>query len=210
VRSLVIVVVAGSLSLAQSVVPVEKEPHHRVAFENTWVRVLDVSFPAGAASLFHRHALNNVAIRIVGGTTRADPVGGEGRPQLVPTGRVVFYTASPPYEHRVSNVGTAAVRILDIELLGAGTAVDTGANDDLARHVVEIENDHVRVSRIELGPGESLPAHSHRRGWLAVIVAGRKPGDFAWHAPGSRVSAGGAAERVDLVEIEPKDGPLHR
>ena len=73
-RSLVIVVVAGSLTLAQSVVPVEKEPHHRVAFENTWVRVLDVGFPAGAASLFHRHALNNVAIRIVGGTTRADPV----------------------------------------------------------------------------------------------------------------------------------------
>ena len=91
------------------------------------MRVLDVGFPAGAASLFHRHSLNNVAIRIVGGTTRADPVGGEGRPQLVPTGRVVFYSASPPYEHRVVNVGTSAVRILDVELLGTRPAADTGA-----------------------------------------------------------------------------------
>ena len=203
-RSLVIVVVAGSLALAQSVVPVEKEPHHRVAFENTWVRVLDVGFPAGVASLFHRHALNNVAIRIVGGTTRADPVGGEGRPQLVPTGRVVYYSASPPYEHRVVNVGPSAVRILDVELFGATSAADSSVDDDLARHVVEVENEHVRVTRVQLGPGESLAAHTHRRGWLAVVVAGRKPGEFAWHLPGSGLSVGQAAHPVDIVEIEPK------
>ena len=203
-RSLVIAMVAGSLTLAQSVVPVEKEPRHRVAFENTWVRVLDVGFPAGAESLCHRHALHNVAIRIVGGTTRADPVGGKGRPQYVPTGRVVFHSASPPYEHRVVNVGTSAVRIVDVELFGARLTADTGASDDLAWHVVEIENEYLRVTRVLLGPGESLPAHTHQRGWLAVTVAGRTPGEFAWHGPGSRVSVGEAAERVDLVEIEPK------
>ncbi|AMY08189.1 Cupin domain protein [Luteitalea pratensis] len=203
-KSLAVAVLAGSLTLAQSVVPVEKEPHHHVAFENTWVRVLDVGFPAGVASLFHRHSLHNVAIRIAGGTTRTDPVGGEGRPQTVPTGRVVFYSASPPYEHRVVNVGTSAVRILDVELFGATPTADTSADDDVARHVVEVENEHVRVSRVQLGPGESLPAHTHRRGWLAVVVAGRTPGEFAWHLPGSRVSVGDATERVDLVEIETK------
>ena len=80
-------------------------------------------------------------------------------------------------------------------------AADTGASDDLARHVVEVENEHVRVTRVQLGPGESLPAHTHRRGWLAVIVAGRKPGEFAWHrreaaCPSAKLPSGSTSWRL--------------
>ena len=32
-------------------VPVEKEPHHHVAFQNQYVRVLDVFFPVGEPAL---------------------------------------------------------------------------------------------------------------------------------------------------------------
>jgi quercetin dioxygenase-like cupin family protein len=205
-RSLVAFAVAGLLTQVPSIVPVEQEPHHRTAFENPWVRVLDVAFPAGTTSLFHRHALNNVAIRIVGGTTRADPVGGEGTPRDVPTGSVLFYSASPPYEHRVANVGPSPVRILDIELSGASVATDTSVDDDLARHAVEVGNAHVRVTRVRLESSASLRSHTHQRGWLAVVIAGGTPGQFAWHQAGARVSVGGAGEPVDVVEVEPKDG----
>jgi hypothetical protein len=190
--------------LAQPVVPVEQEPRHRTAYENAWLRVLDVRFDAGMASLFHRHALNNVAVRIVGGTTRADPVDGEGRPLLVPTGRVVFYLASPPYVHRVVNVGAAAVHIVDVELLGARPVQTTGTIDDMSGHVVEIENEHVRVSRVRLGPGVSLPAHTHARGWLDVVIAGEVPGSIAWHDAARPVAISGRPAGLEYVEIEPK------
>lgn len=199
-----IVAVAGSLAVAQTVVPVHEEPHHTPVFENPWVRVLDVRFQAGVESLYHRHALHNVAIRITGGTTRADPVGGEGVPRYSPTGSVVFHSASPPYVHRVVNVGTAPVHIVDVELPGARAASDSRAADDLAQHVVEIDNEHVRVSRVRLRPGEPLSAHSHPRGWLHLMVGGSKPGAFAWHAAGHQASIAAEATPVEVVEIEPK------
>jgi quercetin dioxygenase-like cupin family protein len=195
--------IAGSALLAQSVVPVDAEPHHRPVLENEWVRVLDVRFPAGAESLYHRHALNNVAIRIVGGTTRADPIGGEGAPQLVPTGRIVYHSASTPYVHRVVNVGGAAVHIVDVELRGAAPQPLKSA-DDIAGHAVEVENEHVRVSRVRVAAGESLVAHTHQRGWLAVVVTGLKPGDVAWHVAGRPVSVGSRRAGIEIVEIEPR------
>ncbi len=196
-----IVMAAGALAVARSVVPVQEEPHHTPVFENAWVRVLDVRFPAGAESLHHRHALHNVAVRIVGGTTRADPVGGQGVPRYSPTGSVVFHSASPPYVHRVVNVGTAPVHIVDVELPGARPASDIRAADDLARHVVEIDNAHVRVSRVRPPSGESLPAHTHQRGWLHLVVTGLQPGAFSWHEAGHQLSIAAPATPIELVEI---------
>ena len=195
---------ASSLALAQSIVPVHEEPHHTPVFENAWVKVLDVHFEAGVESLFHRHAVHNLAVRIVGGTTRADSPEGQGSPREVPTGSVVFHSASPPYVHRVVNVGTGAVHIVDVELLGARTTSASGAPDDLAGHVVEIENDYVRVSRVRLRAGESLAGHTHRRGWLDVVVTGPKPGAIAWHDGGRRTSITVTPAALEWVEVEPK------
>jgi len=196
--------VAGLLVLAQPVVPVHEEPHHKTIFENAWVRALDVHFPVGVDSMFHRHALHNVAVRIAGGTIRSDRIGAEGTPREVRSGSVMFNSASPPYVHRVVNVGAAAVHIVDLELSGARVAADGSAADVLAGHVVEIENEHVRVSRLRLQPGEFLSAHTHQRGWLDVVVAGPKPGAIAWHDAGTQSALGGPDSPAELVEIEPK------
>jgi len=197
-------VIVGAAALAQQIVPVEQEPHHRTVVENAWVRVLDVRFDAGVASGFHRHSLNNVAVRVVGGTTRADTTSGEGQSREVSSGSVQYYSASPPYVHRVVNVGTAAVRIVDVELSGAPAAATSGATDDTAKHVVEIENEHVRVSRVRLGPAESLAAHTHPRGWLEVVVTGQEPGKVAWHDAAGKVAVAGQANGVEIVEVEPR------
>ena len=198
------IVVAGSLAVAQTIVPVQEEPHHTPVFENAWVRVLDVRFRPGDESLHHRHALHNVAVRITGGTTRADPIGGQGVPRYSPAGSVVFHSASPPYVHRVVNVGTLPVHIVDVELRGAALVSDARADDDPAGHVVEVDNEHVRVSRVRVPPGQSLPAHAHQRGWLHLVVAGPQPGAFAWHQPGRQTPILATAEAIEFVEIEPK------
>ena len=201
---LAMTVVAVSLVLAQAVVPVHDEPHHTTVLDNAWVRVLDVHFAVGVDSLFHRHALHNVAVRIAGGTIRSDQIGAEGTPREVRSGSVMFNSASPPYVHRVVNVGPAAVHIVDVELSGARTPVESTAADDLSRHVVEIDNEHVRVSRVTLRPGESLSAHTHSRGWLDVILTGPNQGAIAWHDAGRRTSGAHTTTALEFIEIEPR------
>lgn len=195
---------AASLVLAQTVVPVHDEPHHATVLQNTWLRVLDVHFDAGVESLFHRHGVHNVAVRIVGGTIRSDTPDGPGNPRQVADGSVAFNSASPPYVHRVVNVGPAAVHIVDVELSGARPSIGSTSADDLARHVVEIDNEHVRVSRITLQPGESLPSHTHARGWLDVLVTGPKRGAPTWHGAGDKTSVASATTVFEVVEVEPK------
>jgi quercetin dioxygenase-like cupin family protein len=193
----------ASTLVAQPIVPVEQEPHHRTVLQNPWVRVLDVRFGVGVTSGFHRHSLNNVAVRIVGGTTRADTMDGEGQPRVVAAGSVVYYSASPPYVHRVANAGAGDVQIVDVELSGARVVAVPGAPDDVAKHVVEIENEHVRVSRVRLGPGESLAAHTHTRGWLEVRVSG-EPGKVAWYEAGAMNAIAAASAGLEFVEVEPR------
>jgi hypothetical protein len=199
------VVATASFVVAQKVVPVENEPHHHLLFANDYVRVLDVIFPAGDASLFHTHTLDNLSVVIAAGTTRSDRIDAGGQPQPAPVGRIAFNSASPPYTHRVVNLGTTVVRIFDVQLL-KGTAESARTDrDDLAGHVTAVENAHVRADRITLSPGETLAAHTHPRGWLEIDVAGVNTGHLEWHDAGTVAAASGSAQRsTEIVEIEPK------
>jgi quercetin dioxygenase-like cupin family protein len=89
----------------------------------------------------------------------------------------------------------------------------------LAHHIVELENDRVRILRVILDPGQSTGIHTHAAPNLRVAVsAGRitydspgtkaetrdsKPGDFVWN-PGKTAqdlkNVGSA--RFEAVEIE--------
>ena len=57
-----------AVSASRESVPVEREPMHRVVFENALVRVIDAAVPAGAATLYHTHARDNVPVTVAGGT----------------------------------------------------------------------------------------------------------------------------------------------
>ncbi|HXM96513.1 MAG TPA: hypothetical protein VOA64_20025 [Candidatus Dormibacteraeota bacterium] len=100
-------------------IPVEQEPHHRVLFENQYVRVLDVQIPPGESLLFHTHFHDNVSVRINGGLIQTQMQGGEWQPaSQVKSGAVVFAEATKkPYTHRVKNVGTSTYQVIDVELL---------------------------------------------------------------------------------------------
>ena len=199
------VAIVGSFAAVQTVVPVENEPQHHLAFENALIKVLSVAFPPGYVSLFHQHSLHNVSVRIVTGATRTDLLDAEGTLQVAPVGRVLFNSASPPYTHRVANLSTTTIRIVDVELLGAKSSPDERAPDNLAGHAIVIENEHVRATRIQLSAGASLAAHTHPRGWLEIVVTGRDPGHFSWHNGGSpRTAVSGTATPIELVEIEPR------
>lgn len=191
---------------APSIVPVEKEPQHRPVFENAVLAVLDVRFPPGYISLFHTHSNDNVSVRIETAPSRIDTLDAEGPIQTAALGRVVFNSATPPYTHRVANVGSTLIRILDIEILAKRPTPVSLASDDLAGHEVIVDNARVRISRIVLQPGEHLTNHTHPRGWLDVAVRGWPgPGNYSWHEAGAYARPMEAGpEGTERVEIEVK------
>jgi quercetin dioxygenase-like cupin family protein len=190
---------------APVIVPVNEEPHHRPVFANDVVAVLDVRFPPGYTTLFHRHTNDNVSVRIETGPLRIDTLATTGAPQTAAVGRVVFNSATPPYTHRITNLGDTTVRIVDIEVLAKTPTRVADRADDLAGHEIVADNARVRLSRVVVPAGQSLVAHGHPRGWLTVVVHGPEPGSFQWHEAGSSVPALNASVSVlEIVEIDVK------
>ncbi len=99
-------------------VPVDKEPHHHFVFQNQYVRVLDVLFPAGEASLFHTHSNDNVGIPISGDKTQSQPAGGVwSEVQDVKPGEAGFRKArGQAYTHRVRSAGKLPFHVIDVEI----------------------------------------------------------------------------------------------
>jgi quercetin dioxygenase-like cupin family protein len=187
------------------IVPVEQEPQHHPVFRNDVLAVIDVYFPPGYTSLFHRHSNDNVSVRIATAPTRTDTLAETGTPQTALVGRLVFNSATPPYVHRVANIGDTTIHIIDIEVLAKEPTRQVSAPDDLAGHEVVVHNDRVRLSRVVLTPGASLPEHRHPRGWLEVVVRGAAPGSYRWHEPGDRVApvaAGPAGAEFAEIDIK--------
>jgi quercetin dioxygenase-like cupin family protein len=98
-------------------VPVTQEPHHRLVFANQYAQVLNVTIDPGDTYLYHRHALDHVAIEFEDANLLRQKAGEDWVP-----GPAVFahadYNAAykTPYVHRVTNVGTNTLHVLDIEI----------------------------------------------------------------------------------------------
>lgn len=109
---------AGTTASLPEPVPVEKEPHHHFVFQNQYVRVLNVLFPAGEASLFHTHSNDNVGIPISGDKTQSQPYGGEWTEvQDVKPGAAGFRKArGQAYSHRVRSAGKLPFHVIDVEI----------------------------------------------------------------------------------------------
>jgi len=176
-------------------VPVDQEPHHKVVFKNDFVRVIDATFPPGYVTLNHAHALDNVAVTLATGREDAE--------SLARIGRAGFSKGG--YSHRVTNPGPAIMRFIDVEILKTDRPSATATQ--LPNHMLELENERVRIYRVKLGAGESVPAHMHKAGWLEITVkGGAGPGVHVWHGAGDsaalKVSSGEAP--LEIVELEPK------
>jgi hypothetical protein len=175
-------------------IPVDKEPQHHLVFANDFVRVVDARLPPGYKSLNHTHALDNVTVTISPGSTDAQAVARIGRAGFSRGG----------YSHTVTNSGSIELRFINVELLRADSP-GSAAFPDQPQHKLETENERVRVYRIKLAPGESLPAHRHSSGWIAVTVAGGTgPGSFQWYAAGASNPLTAGPSGLEVVELEPR------
>lgn len=207
-----LVVVLAFAGLAQPIVLVEREPMHRVVFENELVRVIDAAVAPGRATAYHTHERDNVPVAVAAGETTTTPLGGTPVRSPVALGRVSY--ARGGYTHEVRNSGSTPLRFIDVELRGP-RGTPTGGQFDSSRHVKEIDNERVVVHRLRVPAGARVGGHHHAGPLLEVVVRGDRvargdsapaaavAGAFAWRAEGRvpRIENDAAVE-FELVEVE--------
>jgi quercetin dioxygenase-like cupin family protein len=112
-----IVVVATAVARTQSgddaLDPVRVAPDtHKTAFENTFVRVLEVRIPPGSIEPRHRHP-RGLSVYLTDWEVKATVDGREPQVNQRKAGTVAW---SDPVIHTVQNVGKTAGHVLRIEL----------------------------------------------------------------------------------------------
>jgi len=153
----------------QSPVEISGEPRHHPKFENEFVRIWDVTVPAGDATLWHAHRNDNVVVTLGGASLRIETAGAAPTEVVWKFGDVRFGKAT--YVHRAMNVGTTPFHNLTIELLKSppGPQSQSPQTGQTSRQPV-LENERVRVYRLSLAPGESTEVHTHHLAGLAISI----------------------------------------
>lgn len=206
----------GAAWAADQIVPIEQEPQHQLKFQNRHVRFFDVQLPPGYMGIYHTHIYDGVFVNIEAAATRAQDLGVDpvDRPPRT-VGDVYFIDyGTKPKVHRVANIGGSTFRVTDTEVLyncGGFAPVKDGDGQSLI-----LENDRVRVTRLKIGPGETIALHPPC-GMLVAVSSGKlkfrapgseelvtlSPAGFKWRdstAPVEFVNVGdGPFQAVDIV-----------
>ena len=206
----------------QSPVPVEKEPRHRLKFENQFVRIFDVLIPPDDTSLFHIHVHDGVSVRLTDARIRDEALAGTSEDFMLKRGAVSFAYRPSPLIHRVSNIGSTPFRNVFVEILPSSNgSASPRPPTAVADHPVVLENERVRVRRLVLAAGQSTDARPPAlRGVRVAISEGKilikahgeedrtvkiEPGDSQWHEEGMKYSLKNIGSTpFEAVDIELK------
>jgi hypothetical protein len=148
------------------IVPVHQEPRHRLIYESSQMRVLDVQIQPGDTTIFHTHDSPITYVTIGTSTTDARTLGGDWRGTVQrdpPPGRIGAVRGVPSYAerpvtHRVTNVGTTLFRLIAIATRSSGHETDLESESAMPGQPEGTPNRWFRYSRVMLGPGETAEA----------------------------------------------------
>jgi hypothetical protein len=211
----------SSLSAADTPVPVQAEPMHRVVFENDYVRMIDVQIVPGATTLFHIHSIPSVVVYLTKSTNRSEswPDHAILNRDLTPGESRYAPYDEKPLTHRVTNTGASLFHVFDIELLrptptakateaawpahvasqwsenrgrGAKLSLDGTAKTEIAA------ND---CAHLVVGTGGAV--HVRGAGGKSAAARALKSGEFQFFAPQTAVQLSNAgAEKAEAVLLE--------
>jgi hypothetical protein len=159
-------------------VEITSEPNHRLALENSYVRVFEVEVPPGGATLVHYHRHDYISVNL-GLAEILNQV--EGKPAVtakLEAGQTAF--AQGNFAHSVRNRGATSFRNVTVELLEdekARRSPPPSWDEERALHILEggtvhimFVKDGVRVSETDLQPGGMIPSHHPAGPQLLVAV----------------------------------------
>ena len=188
----------------ETVVPLDQEPRHRLAYEGGEFQVLDIQLPPGEITLYHLHNAPMFYVSVSASTTDVQVLGGRWlgarvieEPVWLP-GEVDTNTgyAEKPVAHRVKNVGSNLFRLIGV--VNKRIVSQDNLDEDGLPGSMESRNAWFRQSRASVAPGKSTFVKSPGR---PVVVVQTGPGDTRTRLTGSedrRMTAIG-----DFVVVEP-------
>jgi hypothetical protein len=210
--------VTALLLLISLVLPQQLPSAYAKEFENEWVRVTRVIYPANATLPSHAH--NNLAAAYVY-LNDAPPVifrhhgvsyGAVTRP-ATKAGGVRLYKGIVE-DHEVVNTGGTPSEFLRVEfktdpksekpLMGRFFSIVTPRTDNLVQ--VQFENDQVRMSRIVVAPAKSVELSATGQPSLLVALMS---GTTSWiGATANQRLTNNGAEPTEWLRFEFKTAPL--
>lgn len=190
---------------ADSPLPIEEDPRHRLEFRNEFVRVFDVRIGPGDATLFHTHVHDGVGLKLSDARIRDEVLDGKAEVITVARGTVNFSHRPGPLNHRVINIGTTPFLNTFVEILPISGSRSTTPLPALAPgHELVLENERVRVARRVLAPEQSIAVDARAPGGLTVALSDGaiaiesegedattvtfERGNTRWHEGGSKSS----------------------
>lgn len=108
-------IVTGLLG-QQRVLEVRDEPRHHLIFENDYVRLLDVHLGPNDTTRYHRHHTPSVFILLSTTNTASQLLGGQPVAGSNVSGEVLFDSLNKERIHRVWNVDTVWMHVIDAEI----------------------------------------------------------------------------------------------
>jgi beta-alanine degradation protein BauB len=198
-----------------------------VKVDNDAVRILKVVDTPHKLSALHRHAMNRVMIYLDDGDITMNYEDGRKEEQHWKAGQVAWSPAGAM--HTSENVGSAPLRIVEIELKKPAPMVQPVRKPELnplaidpAHYILLFENDQVRVFRSWREPGGAEPTHEHTGVGRALvlltdldsklkladgstIVQHGSPGDVIWSdGPVTHSAVNIGTNRLEVIVVEVK------
>lgn len=198
-------------------VQVSKEPRHKNALENKYIRLLDVKIQPGDTSLFHIHSTPSVFLHYTNTVVCSQIKGKEWVAGKNTEGNASYRSfVNDTLVHRVSNCDTVPFHVTDVELL---SPYNPATKLQPLPFTVLFENEKVIAYRLT-DSSFTTKLISNRGPIVAELVAGEdviyydairkrstniKSGEYLYIEPGSSfyLTAGGK-EKMMLVLFEIK------
>ena len=168
-----IVLVAGVAVVSAQVVPVEKEPHHKVMLDTLLFRILEITVNPGDVTLDHRHEFDIATIALGNASTRTKRPGEDwstprNRPLASPD--LVEYTGKPVV-HMVDNPDKTPYHLIAVENYRTGTWPTRKTIAAPATSLVK-ENRSFAVYDVKLDADNPETEHAHDLPTVAILVEG--------------------------------------
>jgi hypothetical protein len=157
------------VAAAAAEVPIAREPHYHLVFQNFLVKVYEIEVAPGYATLMHQHDYDNFFV-VFGDAHLTNAVAGEN-PTKLDLPDLGIHFEEEPYANIIANTGKLPLRNITVELLqtqGQVTKVHSSINEALS--AAPPDDDGIRQALV-LGTDEVQA--------IAVAV----PKDKTWTPP---------------------------
>lgn len=197
-------------------IPVDQEPHHKILFENGYVRIIDLHIAPNDTTLVHTHNAASVVVFLSSSTFGIQNVGEPPVETPVRAGDIIYRAYDEkPVVHTVWNPGKSMFRCLVVEFIKHQPARNSKSIMSLPGVKFQWQQRLVSAYKFEIEKNQQYDIPESDLAYLLIDFSGvatvasganvqsLEPGDFAFFPPQSNIKIDGMdKENAGCVLLE--------